>query len=486
MIYQSGNRILAGLLALICGVAFIYSDPAFAQTRIAPVSQTQMKLSFAPVVKSIAPSVVNIYTKRSVSMRVASPFFNDPFFNRFFGQDNFGGHMKEQIESSLGSGVIVEKEGVVITNAHVIKDAVEITVGLSDGREIDARVSVVDEASDLAVLRLIDPPRDLQVAAMGQSQSLEVGDIVLAIGNPFGVGQTVTSGIVSAQGRSSLNINDFNFFIQTDAAINPGNSGGPLVDLDGRVVGINTAIYSRDGGSLGIGFAIPTDMVRSVLAAERMANDDGVTLDRVQRAWLGVSAQNVTSDIAESLGLEQVRGVLIVNLHPKSPLKKSGLEVGDVVTHMGDQDIRDSSEMKFRMATVPLGDSVKIRILRRGVPHEYRVKSMTPPDDPPREETQLSGKHIFNGVNVANLNPAVADELGFDASEDTKDRVVVMDVKTRSAYRVVRRGDVIVQINGDDVEDVTDVQKALKSYRDGDGWQVVIERDGQVRQVLVR
>ncbi|MCK5923637.1 MAG: trypsin-like peptidase domain-containing protein, partial [Methylococcales bacterium] len=348
--------------------------PLNAQERSVPEGKQQIQLSYAPLVKKVSPAVVNIYTKRTVTQRMRHPFFNDPFLNEFFGR-SYGRQMQKQIENSLGSGVIVQADGLVITNAHVVEGADEITVMLSDGRELPAELSLRDPASDLALLRVQTNGKDLPFAPLKPSETLEVGDIVLAIGNPFGVGQTVTSGIVSAQGRSSLDINDFNFFIQTDAAINPGNSGGPLVALDGGVVGINTAIYSRDGGSLGIGFAIPSEMVASVIAAE----EEGLSPSgRIIRPWMGVTTQNVTSDIAASLGFDRPSGSLITKLHSASPLKKAGLKVGDLVTSVNGRPLRDAAEMKFRMATVPIGDKADIIYIRNGKEMSAQVEAIAP------------------------------------------------------------------------------------------------------------
>lgn len=443
-----------------------------------PQSREQVRLSFAPVVKTVAPAVVNIYTKRTVSKSVSHPFFNDPLFSQFFGGGAFGQRMRKQAESSLGSGVIIQSDGLVVTNAHVVKGADEITVVLNDGREFDAKLALSDQASDLALLRIDVEGQEIPHAPLRPSETLEVGDLVLAIGNPFGVGQTVTSGIISAQGRSSLDINDFNFFIQTDAAINPGNSGGALVTLDGGVVGINTAIYSRDGGSLGIGFAIPSEMVASVIAAEEAGSmgEDGVV-----RPWLGVTAQGVTQDIADSLGLEKPRGALIASLHSASPLKKAGLKVGDVVLSFNGKAIRDPSEMKFRMATVPIGDTAKVEVARQGKRKSYDVVAIAAPDDPPRDATKFTGRHYLQGATIANLNPAVANELGLAGEESG---VVVMDVE-RGGYarRVVGIGDILLEINGVTIEKVGDVKKGMKAAQ---GLSLVVKSNGRVRRVVVR
>ena len=445
-------------------------------------AMAQRTNSYAPIVKQVAPAVVNIYTKRKVTVRQGfSPLFNDPFFNRMFQHHGFGGRLRERVESSLGSGVIVDADaGLVITNAHVVEGADEITVVLADGQEYEATLSLADAPSDLALLQIADA-EGLPEVTLKPAETLEVGDIVLAIGNPFGVGQTVTSGIVSAQGRSALDISDFNFFIQTDAAINPGNSGGALVAMDGGVVGINTAIFSRDGGSLGIGFAIPSEMVQSVLAAAKsgQSGENGIV-----RPWLGVTAQTLTAEIAESLGLEVPRGVLIAALHPASPLSDAGIRVGDVITGMNGNALRDPAEMKFRMATVPLGDKAALTILRGDKSRDYKVLAMAPPEDPPREETVLEGAHPLSGAVVANINPAVAVELGLD---DDAVGVVVMALEPGSAARrLVREGSVLVDIMGREIEEVRDVTRALRRYKPREAFEMVIETDGQRRRVVLR
>ncbi|MCB1721511.1 MAG: Do family serine endopeptidase [Alphaproteobacteria bacterium] len=472
---------LTKVFILLLALCVVNVNSAAAQTKLLPQSQQQIQLSFAPLVKKTAPAVVNIYTKRTVSQRSIHPFARDPFFAPFFRDDFFGGRMRKQIESALGSGVILASDGLVVTNAHVIRDADEITVVLSDGREFEARLALADEPSDLALLRIDDlRGESLPYVSLKPSETLEVGDIVLAIGNPFGVGQTVTSGIVSAQGRSSLDISDFNFFIQTDAAINPGNSGGALVALDGGVVGINSAIYSRDGGSLGIGFAIPSEMVASVIAAEKagLGGTRGVI-----RPWLGVTSQNLSADIADSLGLKTPHGTLINALHPASPLKKAGVKVGDVILSLNDKEIRDASEMKFRMATVPLGDKAKVTLMRQDQKLNVYVEAMAPPEDPPRDETSLSGEHALNGAVVGNLNPAVALELGL--SSDAQGIVVLKVARASRAARVLSPGDLLVEINGHEINDVKDVEKAL-NRGSGQGLSLVIQSGGRVQRIVIR
>lgn len=468
------------ILQVFAVICILFGVSAFAQDRSVPETRQDVTMSFSPVVKKTSPAVVNIYTKRTVTQRV-NPFMADPLFQRFFGDMAPQGLSREQVQSSLGSGVIVESDGLIVTNSHVVKDAQEIVVVLNDGREFDAKVSLVDERSDLAILRVDTKGADLPFASLKPSDQLEVGDIVIAIGNPFGVGQTVTSGIVSALARSSLNINDFNFFIQTDAAINPGNSGGPLVSIDGGVVGINTAIYSRSGGSLGIGFAVPSEMVATVIAAEKSGNH---TSKSIPRSWMGIAGQKVTADIADSLGMNRPIGVLIGKLHPASPLLEAGLKVGDVITEIDEKPIRDAAELKFRMATIPLGEIATISVLRKGEPEKFEVKTIAPPEKPARDEKELKGNHILNGVKVANINPAVGVELKL---ENDIEGVVVTGLAPNSRVgRLLRPGDIIFSINQDEIKSVKQLEKSIDSAMKEGVFALTIERDGKKTQIVVR
>lgn len=467
-------KILFVLLVLV-GAGALIPERGGAQVREVPNNRQQVTLSYSPLVKQVSPSVVNIYTKRVVTRQV-SPFMGDPFFEQFFG-GGFRGLDRAQVESALGTGLIVDGEGVIVTNAHVIKDAQEISVVLNDGREFDAKVTLADNKTDLAILRVDTEGTRLPAARFKPSENLEVGDIVLAIGNPFGVGQTVTSGIISALARSSLNINDFNFFIQTDAAINPGNSGGPLVAMDGSVIGLNTAIYSRSGGSLGIGFAIPSEMVQTVIAAEK----SGATNAGAVRPWIGVTGQAVTRDIADSLNLPKPAGVLVSQIHKASPARKAGLNVGDVITAVNGRNINDPAEMKFRLATVPLGNKADLDILRRGKIMTLRMEAMQPPEDPPRRSTKLQGAHPLNGITVGNMNPRVGVELGLDT-----DREAVVVLKASARNRLVAVGDIIVAVNGDEVGDIKDLQKELSQANKRGTFDIVIERDGRQSRVVIR
>jgi Do/DeqQ family serine protease len=468
------------LLLAIMGL-FVLPSPVLAQdSGVVPSSQDQVHLSFAPLVKKVRPAVINIYTKRVVTTRGMSPFANDPFFSQFFGQ-GFG-VPQQRLENSLGSGVIVDSSGLAVTNAHVVKDADEITVSLSDGREFPAKIKLVDTASDLALLQLETNGEVLPSVALQPSDTLEVGDLVLAIGNPFGVGQTVTSGIVSALARSSLNINDFNFFIQTDAAINPGNSGGPLVSMTGGIVGINSAIFSKDGGSLGIGFAIPSEMVATVIAAGKSGQVD--KNGGVVRPWLGISAQDVTSDIASSLGLKNPKGALVSSLHEMSPAKAAGLSTGDLITAVGSHSIHDAAELHFRLAMIPIGEEATIGFLHKGEQKTASFKSTLPPEIPAREAVTLDGQTPLSGATLVNINPAVIAELGLKKAPASG--VVVQKVKKNSiAARIVRNGDIIVSINKISITKPAEAISALqKPFRQG--WLLVVNSDGQNRTLVVR
>jgi serine protease Do len=480
------------ILPLLLGVCVFSSAPVLAQDipRVTPQSQAQVSLSFAPLVQKVAPAVVNIYTSRTITRR-AHPFMNDPFFQQFFG-DAFphsgpypeDGLTRQKVENALGSGVIVDADGVVITNVHVVDGADEIRVVLSDGREFPARVSVRDEPSDIAVLRVDAGGVKLPFAPLRASETAQVGDLVLAIGNPFGVGQTVTSGIISALARSSLNINDFNFFIQTDAAINPGNSGGPLVAMDGGVIGINTAIYSRDGGSLGIGFAVPSEMVMSVMDAEENAVDGSRS---VVRPWLGITAQNVTADIAESLGLDRPAGVLVAKLHTASPLHKAGVKAGDLIVAVNGHTIADPSEMKYRMATTKIGGKADMTILRQGKTRDVKVAAIAPPDEPARKKQLIKGENPLSGATLVNMNPAVVAELGFGDASDDHAGVVVIGVEERSiATRFVRPGDKVIEVNGVVIGNTDDAKQALARAGRGGVWAITLERNGRQQQIVIR
>jgi Do/DeqQ family serine protease len=449
--------------------------PAEAQ-RAVPESAAAMQQSFAPVVKRAAPAVVNVYVRHRVEQMV-SPFFDDPFFGRLFGE-RFN-IPRERIQNSLGSGVLVAAEGVVVTNNHVIQGSgeAEITVALADGREFPAKLILKDEQTDLAVLRLDAEGVQFPSIEFSDSDSLEVGDLVLAIGDPFGVGQTVTSGIVSALARTQVGISDYQFFIQTDAAINPGNSGGALVDMDGRLAGINTAIFSKSGGSHGIGFAIPSNMVRLVVQSALKGG-------KVQRPWFGAALQPVTPDIADSLGLDAPSGALVAKVHAKGPAAKAGLLAGDIVVSVDDKPVQNPQGFQYRFVTKGIGGAAELGVLRKGQRVKTTITLVAPVEDPPRDARDLRGRHPLTGCTVANLSPAVAQEVGVD--DDTRAGVVVLEVKekTPAARLGVRRGDIVVALNNEKVISVQQLVTVLELG--GGGWRLSVERGGKVFNLAIQ
>ncbi|MHA1537786.1 MAG: Do family serine endopeptidase [Alphaproteobacteria bacterium] len=454
------------LIWLLLSASFAVS--ASAEGKRVPNTAAEVKLSFAPVVKKVAPAVVNIYTKRITRARPVSPFFNDPYFRRFFGRD-FRGLPRKRVQGSLGSGVIVRADGVIVTNAHVVKGADQITVVTADRREYEAKVLLRDRRTDLAVLRI---KADFKLPALefGDADRLEVGDIVLAVGNPFGVGQTVTSGIVSAVSRTSVGITDYRSFIQTDAAINPGNSGGALVSLDGKLVGINTAIYSKSGGSVGIGFAIPSNMVRAVLRSAL----SGVAL---VRPWLGAQGQDVTADIATSLGLKRIGGVILSGIDKGGPAEKAGLRKGDVITAIDGKQLINGQSLRFRMALLPLGAKAALSVYRGGKKRRVVVTLVAPPEVPLRNVTTLDGFTPFAGATVANLSPRLAYELGTGAL--TKGVIILRVARGSAAHRLrMARGDLVLQVNGRDIARVAGLRSL--TGRHGNRWLVRLRRRGRL------
>ena len=469
----SRNITTAAAAAAIAWLAVAgFANGALAQKTVPPSAEV-ITLSFAPLVKQAAPAVVNIFTRKAVTQRV-SPLFNDPFFRRFFG-DAFAPQRRERIETSLGSGVIVEPDGLIVTNFHVISGADEIKVVLADRREFAATVLREDERSDLAVLKIETGDGDLPHIELGDSDELEVGDLVIAIGNPFGVGQTVTSGIVSGLARTSVGITDFNFFIQTDAAINPGNSGGALLRMDGKLAGVNTAIFSRSGGSQGIGFAVPANMVRTVITGAGVAG-------RLLRPWLGADVQDVTAEIAEAIGLARPIGALVTETHPDGPARHSGLRVGDIITEIDGQPVDDMESLEFRIATGVLGETADLSVMRASGDFRVRLPLEAPPEIPPRDETVLRGAHPIAGATVVNLSPAVAEELGFN---HLAAGVVIIDViRDSSAARLgFRPDDIVLRVNDTEIGSVATLRRAVSARPES--WRLAIRRGDQRLTVSV-
>lgn len=440
-----------------------------------PANGEQIQLSFAPLVKAASPSVVNIYAKKIVKTRTRG-LFDDPIFRHFFGNRLPGGGVRERVENSLGSGVVVRENGVIVTNHHVINDAQEIRVVMNDRREFDAEILMQDERTDLAVLKLTNGPDSLPALDLGDSDALEVGDLVVAIGNPFGVGQTVTSGIVSGLARTSVGITDYRSFIQTDAAINPGNSGGALLNMQGKVVGINTAIFSKSGGSMGIGFAVPATMVRAVV-------ESALSGEPLTRPWLGFSGRDVTNDVAEALGMDRPGGVLVEAIYEDGPADEAGLQPGDVVLAVDGHEIEDAQNLRFRLAVRGIGGEAEMEVLRDGDEKSLGFALIAPPEDPPRDQWTVSGNNPLAGVTILNLSPAVSDELGIPTDLHG---VMVVKVSPRSVATRLRLkpGARILEINGREIETVDDVRDVL-AIPLGE-WLLVLEQNGRKRTIEVR
>jgi Do/DeqQ family serine protease len=457
------------IVALACALVLASSllSAAAAQERRVPASLNEIRLSYAPVVQRAAPTVVNVYAAKTVATQ--NPLFDDPIFRRFFGVPG------DQVQRSLGSGVLVDPSGLVVTNHHVIEGADQVKVSLADKREFEARIVLRDQRSDLAVLRLNAPGEKFPAIEFADSDALQVGDVVLAIGNPFAVGQTVTHGIVSAVARTQVGISDYQFFIQTDAAINPGNSGGALVDLSGRLVGINTAIFSRSGGSQGIGFAIPANMVKVVVAS---AEGGGTA---VKRPWLGARLQPVTSDIADGLGLKRPAGALVATLTAASPAARAGLKAGDLIVAIDGQEVDDPNAFDYRFATKPLGGTARLALIRGGKEITIPV-ALEPLPDTPHEELVIQARSPFQGARVSNLSPAVADELRLDPSTEG---VVITNIADGSLAQSLgfMRGDIVNVVNNQKIGKTRDLERA--SGQQSRVWRITITRGGRQLSVVL-
>lgn len=413
-----------------------------------PQSAAQVTLSYAPVVQQVVPSVVNIYAKRLVQQG-RSPFADDPFFSQFFGEMR----SRPRMQNSLGSGVILGGENIVVSNYHVVGQATDIRVVLSDKREFRAEMIFGDPETDLAVLRLLDAP-PLPGLEFADSDAAQVGDLVLAVGNPFGVGQTVSSGIVSALARTGQVAGKSGYFIQTDAPINPGISGGALVDMNGQLIGINTAIVTRSGGSNGIGFAIPANLVRQYVGQA----EAGMT--ELRSPWAGIAVQPIDGPLAEALGLERPEGVLVSSLHAQSPFALAGLEVGDIITAVDGRAVDGGPEMHFRLLTLGIGQEAHVSYLRDLRPQSARITLEVAPELPARDTLTVRARSILDGLTVANLNPALVTEMGLPFEAEG---VVVTGVEGLSRRTQLRPGDVLREINGVAVRSPAVVAQAARS-----------------------
>ena len=458
-------RIVGGMVAMaLTAVSAAHAEPQ----RQVPTTKGEEILSFAPVVRKAAPAVVNVYASRT-DVQPRNSLFNDPVFRRFFGDGN-AARPGGPTAKSLGSGVLVDASGLIVTNYHVIEGMTDVKVALADQRELEADIMLRDQRTDLAVLKL-KGGGSFPTMEFGDSDALEVGDIALAIGDPFGVGQTVTQGIISALARTNVGTSDYGFFIQTDAAINPGNSGGALVDMRARLIGINSAIFSQSGGSVGIGFAIPVSMVKVVVAAAKSGDK------QVRRPWLGASLQAVTADIAESLGLPRPSGVLVSEMNDHGPAAEAGIKRGDVITAIDEKPVDNPESFGFRLATKPLGGAALLSVRRGGKMVQASLKLQPAPATPPRNLVTLSGNTVFTGISAVNLSPAVAEELSID---DNKEGVVISDVAPDSNAASVnfKKGDVLLSINGKVIGNTKDLQEATSGRHYY--WKLTIGRGGEV------
>jgi Do/DeqQ family serine protease len=462
----SRPRLALGLV--VCVAAMLTGLGAEAQQREPPPSRAALQYSYAPIVRKAAPAVVNVYVRSRVQT-IDSPFANDPIF-RMFGQ-GFG-IPRERVQSSLGSGVIISADGVIVTNTHVVKGGTDtqIRVALADKREFDARVVVQDDKTDLAVLKIDSHEGNFPFLEFSNSDEIEVGDVVLAIGNPFGVGQTVTSGIISALTRTEMAQSDTQVFLQTDAAINPGNSGGALVDMQGKLVGINTMIFSQTGGSVGIGFAIPSNLVRLVA-------DNAVAGRKIERPWLGAQLETVTRDLAQNLGIERISGAVVTSLSKTGPAAQAGLELGDVIISVDGFEVGDAHSVHYRLTTKGVGNTSRLGIIRNKKPKQIDIVLATAPKPGKDDVRNLSGNNPFDGARVSNILPSVADEFSLQESAGV---VIVAVRKDGMAARLFQPGDVVLQVGKTKITDVVALDEITRTPQRV--WDLVIKRGERVLQ----
>jgi serine protease Do len=445
--------------------------------------------SFSPVVKQVAPSVVRVFTVQKSRLTSAQgelpPGFDNPMLRRFFGEDAFGPgdgrQFRTPTQRGVGSGVIVTEDGYILTNNHVVDGADEVKVAMQDGREFTAKVIGKDPKTDVAVIKV--ESKGLPAIQIADSDKIEVGDVVLAVGNPFGIGQTVTMGMVSATGRATLGL-DYEDFIQTDAAINPGNSGGALVDVQGRLIGVNTAILSRTGGNQGIGFAIPANLARDVMTA--------LVLDgKVTRGYLGVLIQDVSPALAKEFKLEDRKGALVGDVTPKGPADKGGVQGGDVVIEFNGKDVKDSRHLKLEVAKVKPGETATLKVLRDGDATTLKVKVGELPGDQQIAKGRggdSADEGTLNGVTVSDLDPRMRRQFNIPAKVEGA-LVTQVEPDSAAAEAGLQPGDVVLEINRETVsgadeavkltEDPKDKTTLLKLWSKGNTRYVVVDESEQ-------
>lgn len=449
------------MLRLVLPLFLLLPGPLPAETTV-PQSSAEVALSFAPVVRQTAPAVVNIYARQLVQDR-SNPFAGDPFFDQFF-QDLNG---PPRVRNSLGSGVIAGADGIVVSNYHVIADATDIRVVLADRREYEARVLLADPQSDLVILK-VQADEPLPALQLGDSDALQVGDLVLAIGNPFGVGQTVSSGIVSGLARSALQVGDgTGYFVQTDAPINPGNSGGALVDMQGRLVGINTAILTKDGGSNGIGFAVPSNLVAALIAQAQAGET------QFRRPWAGITGQEVDAALADAIGMDRPLGVMVTALHPQSPFIAAGLAEGDVVLSLGGDAINTPQEFLYRLSVLGNG-AQPVSYVKDGTVVETEVLLGPAPDLPDRQLTRVTDDTILRGAVLARINPAIIADLHLPVQAEG---VILLETSDLAFDIGLQAGDILIAINGQGI--TTPAEAVAAAQVPSRRWQIDLVRGGQ-------
>jgi serine protease Do len=448
----------------------------------APVKRDgRFTTSFSPVVKEVSPTVVKVFTTSAPKQQnyQSNPFSDDPFFRRFFGDQPRGQQRQFRApkQHGLGSGVIVSEDGYILTNNHVVENADEIKVSLADQREFTAKVVGRDDKSDIAVLKI--DAKKLPFARLSNSDNIEVGDVVLAIGNPFGVGQTVTMGIVSATGRGNIGL-DYEDFIQTDAAINPGNSGGALVDAEGRLVGINTAILSRSGGNQGVGFAVPVNLARSVM--ESLIKDG-----RVVRGFMGVNIQDVTPTLAREFNIKENTGALVADVTAGSPADKAGIKAGDIVVEFNNKPVRDSRHLKLQVGQTAPSAKVPVKLMRDGSTKvvEVRLKELDGKEVASRSSkpTDAKGEESLKGVTVGDIDSRTREQLKLPA--ELKGALVTDIDESSAAYEAgLREGDVILEINR---KPVTNADEAVELSARGNDRSILLRvfSQGGTRYLVV-
>jgi serine protease Do len=467
-----GTLVLA--LLLITGL----SPDGSAYAKDKAVSQESSKLlgklsdALAEVAEVARPAVVNISTTLTVTTE-ENPMFNDPFFRHFFGDQFDHGQKRKFKSSALGSGVIISAEGYILTNNHVVKGADEIKVILYDKREFKGKIVGTDPRTDLAVVKI--QAKDLPTIKIGDSSKLKTGDVVLAIGNPFGLNQTITMGIVSAVGRSNIGLADFEDFIQTDAAINPGNSGGALVNTNGELVGINTAIFSTSGGYMGIGFAIPSDMARSVM-------ESIIKHGKVIRGWLGVSIQNLTPELSKSLGMKETAGALVSGVEKDSPADKAGMKRGDLIIQFNGKKVEDSTGLRNMVSGSGPGTKAEIKIVR-----DQKEQTMTVTLGEFQEKKtakKIEYNNALKGITVQELTPSLRDRMGMP---ENANGVIIANISEDSpAQEALQIHDIIMEVNRRPIASISDYEQAVSKIGEKDSVLLLIYREGASIYITIK